>query len=475
MRTPPFSIERIHLVGIGGIGMSGIAEILHHLGYRVQGSDLSDNYNVTRLKRLGINVIVGHQAENVSDVDVVVVSSAVNESNPEIQQARKLQIPVVKRAEMLAELMRLKWTISVGGSHGKTTTTSLVAMLLKQAACDPTVISGGILNSFGTNARLGKGDMMVVEADESDGSFQYLPSTMIVATNIDPEHMNYYGTLDKLKEAFVNFIEQIPFYGLGAVCGDDENVQSILPQLTNKRIVTYGFKESNNVQAKNVRLTSEGAYFDVEFHTPFKWSSVNNHQEIKDLKLAMVGAHNVLNALAVVCIAQEMGIPDDMLRKTFEKFEGVKRRFTVTGVVNDVTFVDDYAHHPTEIRAVIKGAVSIKKGRLFVIVQPHRYTRLKDHFLEFVDVFNEERGVDKIFITPVYAAGETPIDGYNSETLVNEALEKGVSVEHIPSEEALKMTLLKTIQPNDMVIFMGAGNITQWAYDMPDLYKAVIV
>lgn len=475
MRTPPFSIERIHLVGIGGIGMSGIAEILHHLGYKVQGSDLSDNYNVTRLKRLGINVIVGHQAENVSEIDVVVVSSAVNESNPEIQQARKLQIPVVKRAEMLAELMRLKWTISVGGSHGKTTTTSLVAMLLKQAECDPTVISGGILNSFGTNARLGKGDMMVVEADESDGSFQYLPSTMIVATNIDPEHMNYYGTLDKLKEAFVNFIEQIPFYGLGAVCGDDENVQSILPQLTNKRIVTYGFKESNNVQAKNVRLTSEGAYFDVEFHTPFKWSSVQNHQEIKDLKLSMVGAHNVLNALAVVCVAQEMGISDDVLRKTFEEFEGVKRRFTVTGIVNDVTFVDDYAHHPTEIRAVIKGAISIKKGRLFVIVQPHRYSRLKDHFLDFIDVFNEERGIDKIYVTPVYAAGESPIEGYDSETLVNEALAKGVTIEHISSEDALKMTLLKTVQPNDMVIFMGAGNITQWAYDMPDLYKAVVV
>ncbi len=475
MRTPPFSIERIHLVGIGGIGMSGIAEILHHLGYKVQGSDVSDNYNVTRLKRLGINVIVGHHAENVSDVDVVVVSSAVNESNPEIQQARKLQVPVVKRAEMLAELMRLKWTISVGGSHGKTTTTSLVAMLLKQAECDPTVISGGILNSFGTNARLGKGDMMVVEADESDGSFQYLPSTMIVATNIDPEHMNYYGTLDTLKEAFVNFIEQIPFYGLGAVCGDDENVQSILPQLTNKRIVTYGFKESNNVQAKNVRLTSEGAYFDVEFHTPFKWSSVQNHQQIKDLKLSMVGAHNVLNALAVVCIAQEMGISDDVLRKTFEEFEGVKRRFTVTGIVNDVTFVDDYAHHPTEIRAVIKGALSIKKGRLFVIVQPHRYTRLKDHFWEFIDVFNEERGADKIYITPVYAAGESPIDGYNSETLVSESSAKGVDIEHVSSEEALKMAILKTIQPNDMVVFMGAGNITQWAYDMPDLYKAVVV
>jgi UDP-N-acetylmuramate--alanine ligase len=474
MRTPPFSIERIHLVGIGGIGMSGIAEILHHLGYIVQGSDLSDNYNVTRLKRLGIQVILGHQAENVSDVDVVVVSSAVNESNPEVKKARELQIPVIKRAEMLAELMRLKWTISVGGSHGKTTTTSLVSMLLKQADCDPTIISGGILNSFGTNARLGKGDMMVVEADESDGSFQYLPSTMVIATNIDPEHMSYYGTLDKLKEGFVNFIEKIPFYGLGIVCGDDHNVRSILPQLTNKRIVTYGFNDNNNVQAKNVRLTSEGAYFDVVFHTPFKWSSVQSHQEIKNLKLSMVGEHNVLNALAVVCIAQEMGLPEKDLRATLEQFEGVKRRFTITEIVNDVTFVDDYAHHPTEIRAVIKGAVSIKKGRLILVVQPHRYSRLKDHFNEFVEVFTEEAGVDKVYIMPVYAAGEDPIQGYNSETLTNLLEKEGCDATYIDSEDNLKMTLLKTIQPADMVIFMGAGNITQWAYDMPELYKAVI-
>lgn len=473
MRTPPFSIERIHLVGIGGIGMSGIAEILHHLGYTVQGSDLSDNYNVTRLKRLGIHVLLGHQAENVCDVDVVVVSSAVNEANPEIQQARKLQIPVIKRAEMLAELMRLKWTISVGGSHGKTTTTSLVAMLLKQADCDPTIISGGILNSFGTNARLGKGDMMVVEADESDGSFQYLPSTIVIATNIDPEHMSYYGTLDKLKEGFVNFIEKIPFYGLGIVCGDDQNVRSILPQLTNKRIVTYGFNDNNNVQAKNVRLTSEGAYFDVVFHTPFKWSSVQSHQEIKNLKLSMVGEHNVLNALAVVCIAQEMGISDEVLRTTLDQFEGVKRRFTITGTINDVTFVDDYAHHPTEIRAVIKGAVSIKKGRLILVVQPHRYTRLQDHFNEFVEVFTEEKGVDKIYIMPVYAAGEDPIQGYNSETLTELLEKEEIDVTCVATEDNLKMTLLKTIQPNDMVIFMGAGNITQWAYDMPELYKAV--
>lgn len=475
MRTPPFSIERIHLIGIGGIGMSGIAEILHHLGYKVQGSDQSDNYNVTRLKRLGIGVFLGHHADNISDIDVVVVSSAVNESNPEVQKARELQIPIVKRAEMLAELMRLKWTISVGGSHGKTTTTSLVAMLLKQAECDPTIISGGILNSFGSNARLGKGEMMVVEADESDGSFQSLPSTMIIATNIDPEHMNYYGTLEKLKEGFVNFIEQIPFYGIGAVCGDNENIQSIMPQLTNKRIVTYGFNPDNNVQAKNVRLTPEGAYFDVEFHTPFKWSSVKDHREIKGLRLSMVGEHNVLNALAVVCIAQEMGISDDVLRATFEQFEGVKRRFTVTGVVNDVTFVDDYAHHPTEIRAVIKGAVSIKKGRLFVVIQPHRYSRLRDHFLDFVEVFNNEQGVDQIYITPVYAAGELEIKGFNSETLVKKTAENVGNVEFVESEEAVKMTLLKTIQPDDMVIFMGAGNITQWAYDMPDLYKSVLV
>lgn len=473
MRTPPFSIEKIHLIGIGGIGMSGIAEILHHLGYTVQGSDASDNYNVARLKRLGIQVFLGHEAENVNDVDVVVVSSAINEQNPEVQQARKLQVPVVKRAEMLAELMRLKWTISVGGSHGKTTTTSLIAMLLKQAECDPTIISGGILNTFGTNAKLGNGDMMVVEADESDGSFQYLPSTMVVATNIDPEHMSYYGTLDKLKEGFINFIEKIPFYGLGAVCGDDANIQSILPQLTNKRIVTYGFGETNNVQARNVRLTQEGAYFDVVFHTSFKWSNIQNNQEIKNLRLSMVGEHNVLNALAVVCIAEEMGISEDVLRATLSQFEGVKRRFTVTGTVNDVTFVDDYAHHPTEIRAVIKGAVSIKKGRLFVVVQPHRYSRLNDHFQDFVDVFAEEPRVDQIFVTPVYAAGEKPIEGINSETLVSAAADRGVNATYIDSEDALKMTILKTIQPGDMVIFMGAGNITDWAYEMPELYNAV--
>lgn len=474
MRTPPFSIERIHFVGIGGIGMSGIAEILHHLGYTVQGSDVSENYNVLRLKKLGIQIAQGHKAENISDVDVVVVSSAVNEQNPEIQEARRSQIPVIKRAEMLAELMRLKWTISVGGSHGKTTTTSLVAMLLKQAQCDPTIISGGILNSFGTNARLGSGDMMVVEADESDGSFQFLPSTMVVVTNIDPEHMSYYGTLEKLKEGFVNFIEKIPFYGLGVVCGDDANVRSVLPKLQNKRIVTYGFNKDNNVQATNIRLTPQGSYFDVLFHTPFKWSSAQFHQEIKDLKVSMFGEHNILNALAVVCIAQEMGISEEVLRTTLSQFEGVKRRFTITGVVNDVTFVDDYGHHPTEIRAVIKGAASIKKGRLIVVVQPHRYSRLQDHFQDFIDVFKQENGVDHLYITPVYSAGEAAIEGYNSEALTDAILLEKVKVTYMPTEAQLKEAILETVLPNDMVIFMGAGNITQWAYDLPEAYKKIL-
>lgn len=471
MRTPPFLIERIHFVGIGGIGMSGIAEILHHLGYTVQGSDLSENYNVQRLRQLGIHITQGHNAENVSNTDVVVISSAVNETNVEVQAARALHIPVVKRSEMLAELMRLKWTISVGGSHGKTTTTSLIAMLLKQANCDPTIISGGILNAFGSNARLGNGDMMVVEADESDGSFQYLPSTMTVVTNIDPEHMSYYGSLERLKQGFINFIEKIPFYGLGIVCGDDSNVQSILPQLGNKRIVTYGLSPNNNVQATNIRLTPQGTYFDVVFHAPFNWSSIQDKQEIKNIKLSMFGEHNVLNALAVICITQEMGITEDTLRTTFEAFQGVKRRFTITDIVNDIMFVDDYAHHPTEINAVIKAASSIKQRRLIVVLQPHRYSRLKDHYNEFVDVFTEHTNIDNLYITPVYAAGEPTIEGYCSESLTNHLKSKGVNAVYVPSENELQATILNTVESQDLVIFMGAGNITQWAYDIPSIYK----
>lgn len=470
MKLPPFSIERIHFVGIGGIGMSGIAEILHQLGYNVQGSDLSRNNNVLRLEKLGIDVFQGHSDAHIKNCDVVVISSAVADTNPEVVQAKRLHIPVVKRAEMLAELMRLKWTISVGGSHGKTTTTSLVSTLLKQAGCDPTIITGGIINALGTNALLGKGDMMVVEADESDGSFQYLPSTIVIATNIDPEHMNYYGTLDKLKKAFVKFIEHIPFYGLGIVCGDDENIQSILSNFSNKRIVTYGFNATNNVQAHNVVSSSEGMTFDVVFHDTFKWSKSASIRSIENIKLSILGQHNVLNALATLCVAQEMGIPEADIRAALAGFSGVKRRFTITGVVNNITFVDDYAHHPTEIKAVLNAASSFKKGRLLVVMQPHRYSRLKEHFNEFAEAF-VGYDVDEVCVTPVYSAGEDAIDNINSETLASLMYQLGVNVRFIASEAELKKHILETVLPNDTVIFMGAGNITQWAYELPELLK----
>lgn len=470
MKMPPFSIERIHFVGIGGIGMSGIAEILHQLGYQVQGSDLSRNNNVIRLEKLGIKILQGHDEANIDGCDVVVISSAVSNTNPEVVKARELHLPVVKRAEMLAELMRLKWTISVGGSHGKTTTTSLISTMLKQAGCDPTIITGGIINALGTNAILGKGDMMVVEADESDGSFQYLPSTMVIATNIDPEHMDYYGSLDALKDAFVKFVNNIPFYGLGVVCGDDKNIQSILPAFSNKRIVTYGFSASNNVQATNVVAAEGGMMFDVIFNESFKWSNVAKIKEIKGLFLPMFGEHNILNALATLCVAQEMGISEANIRDALNHFSGVKRRFTITGVVNTITFVDDYAHHPTEIKAVLDAADKFKKGRLLVVMQPHRYSRLKEHFSEFVDAF-VGASIDELCVTPVYSAGEAEIENINSNALVRSMQSANVNAVFVESEDELKQRLLKALQPDDTVIFMGAGDITKWAYDMPNVLK----
>lgn len=472
MNFPPFSIERIHFTGIGGIGMSGIAEILHALGYKVQGSDLSRNANVERLEKLGMQVYIGQKASNIEGADVVVISSAVPDSNAEVQAAKENNVPVVKRAEMLAELMRLKWTISVGGSHGKTSTTSLLSSVLRAAGSDPTVISGGIINELGTNARLGSGKMMVVEADESDGSFQYLPSTMLIATNIDPEHMNYYGTLDHLKEAFVRFIEKLPFYGLGAVCGDDANIQSILPLLPNKRLVTYGVEKHNHVQAQNVRLTPKGSVFDVEFHPPFKWSNVAEHSYIKDLHLSMFGEHNVLNALSVICVAQEIGVPESAIREAFSSFQGVKRRFTKTGYVNDVTFIDDYAHHPTEIKAVLNAAKSMQKSRVIVVMQPHRYSRLKDHYQEFLEVFDPKFGADHVFVAPVHTAGESPLEGYDSESLVLDLKNNSVSAEYADTVETLNRRIVEYSKPGDLVMFMGAGSITKWAYDMPKVYEA---
>lgn len=470
MKHAPFFINKIHFVGIGGIGMSGIAEILHHQGYCVSGSDAADNYNTQRLSNLGISVKIGHKTEHSSLADVVVVSSAISINNPEVENARALGIPVVQRAEMLAELMRLKWTISVGGSHGKTTTTSLIAMLLKKAQCGPTVISGGIINELKTNAELGLGEMMVVEADESDGSFQYLPSTMTVVTNIDPEHMSYYKTLDNLKEAFVRFIERTPFYGINVLCGDDENIKSILPHLGNRRILTYGFNNTNDVFATNIRRSAKGSLVDVHFSEHAK-KLLGNSSKICDLQLVMHGKHNILNSLAAVGIARELDIADEVIRQAFLSFQGVKRRFTVTGVTNDVTFIDDYAHHPTEIKAVLQSAEPLKQNNLIAVIQPHRYTRLKDHFDEFVSILEDAKTVDQIYLLPVYTAGEDVILGAESTDLEKALKEKNMNVTLVATQELLKESLCNSLEPKDLVLFMGAGSITYTAQEMPLVYE----
>ena len=406
MRALPLDIGLIHFVGIGGIGMSGIAEVLHNLGYKVQGSDLADGANTRRLAELGIKVAIGHRADNLASAQVVVVSTAVKKDNPEVLAARARQLPVVRRAEMLGELMRLKWSIAVGGTHGKTTTTSMVAAMLDAGGLDPTVINGGIINAYGTNARLGAGDWMVVEADESDGSFLRLPATIAVVTNIDPEHLDHYGTFDALRDAFVRFVENIPFYGFAVLCIDHPEVQALIPRVADRRIVTYGFGAKADVRAINLRLDRSGADFDVMV----EHRATNESRIIADLRLPMFGQHNVQNALAAIAVAQEMGLPDDTIRRALGSFAGVKRRFTKTGEAHGITVIDDYGHHPVEIAAVLRAARQAYggSGRVIAVMQPHRYTRLGALQDEFATCFND---ADAVLIADVYAAGETPIAG----------------------------------------------------------------
>ncbi|MEQ9199336.1 MAG: UDP-N-acetylmuramate--L-alanine ligase, partial [Rhodospirillales bacterium] len=379
MRTLPLSIGAIHFVGIGGIGMSGIAEVLNQLGYQVKGSDISDNANVQRLRGLGIEVHVGHRAENVGDASVVVVSTAVKADNPEVVAARAALIPVVRRAEMLGELMRLKWAIAVGGTHGKTTTTSLVAAMLDAAELDPTVINGGIINAYGTNARVGEGEWMVAEADESDGSFLKLPATIAVVTNIDPEHLDHYGDFDTLKRAFDSFVANIPFYGFAALCVDHPEVQAMIPRVSDRKIITYGLTPQADVRALNIDIGPGGAKFDVTVSD----RAATPPRQMTDLRLPMYGRHNVQNSLAAIAIACEMGLSEEVIRKALAGFKGVKRRFTRTGEWNGVTVIDDYGHHPVEISAVLKAAREASAGNVIAVVQPHRYTRLRDLFEDF--------------------------------------------------------------------------------------------
>jgi UDP-N-acetylmuramate--alanine ligase len=461
MRAIPLSIGTLHFVGIGGIGMSGIAEVLHNLGYSVQGSDIAEGANVLRLRKLGIPVSIGHAEDNIKDAQVIVISSAVKNDNPEVAGARKRLLPVVRRAEMLAELMRLKWSIAVGGTHGKTTTTSLIAQLLDVAELDPTVINGGIINAWGTNARLGEGDWLVAEADESDGTFLKLPAVIAVVTNIDPEHLEHYGSFDALREAFATFVENVPFYGFAALCIDHPEVQAMIPRVSDRRIITYGFSPQAAVRGLNVRSGAGGSQFDVVVHDRM----TDKRTEIENLHVPMVGEHNVQNALATVAVALEMGIDAAVIRRGLAQFEGVNRRFTRTGIVDGITIIDDYAHHPVEIAAVLKAARTATENRVIAVMQPHRYSRLRDLFDDFCTCFND---ADEVIIADVYAAGEEPIDGIDQNAMVEGLRVRGhSSVRALEAPENLVQMIDEVAQSGDLVICMGAGNITTWAHALP--------
>ncbi|NKB20203.1 MAG: UDP-N-acetylmuramate--L-alanine ligase [Alphaproteobacteria bacterium] len=467
MRTLPLSIGNIHFCGIGGIGMSGIAEVLHNLGYSVQGSDIAENPNVARLTEMGIPVSIGQSGDNLGDATVIVVSSAIQPDNPELMAARQRHIPVVRRAEMLAELMRLKWAIAVGGTHGKTTTTSLIAAMLDTAGTDPTVINGGIINAYGTNARLGEGEWVVVEADESDGTFIKLPATIAVVTNIDPEHLDFYGSFDEVRKAFVTFVSNIPFYGLAVLCIDHPEVQALIPQVPDRKIITYGFNAQADIRAEQLTTSENRTEFDIIF----SGRSAMAGTRLDRVSLPMVGKHNVQNALAAVAIAQEMDTPAETIREGLAAFSGVKRRFTVTGKSSGVTVVDDYGHHPVEISAVLAAARASARGRVIAVVQPHRYSRLKDLFEDFCTCFND---ADTVVVADVYPAGEKPIKGFDREGLIEGLRAHGHrDVMALESPESLPPLIADIMLDGDMVICLGAGNITAWANDLPDALEAL--
>jgi UDP-N-acetylmuramate--alanine ligase len=461
MRALPLDIGMIHFVGIGGIGMSGIAEILHNLGYQVQGSDIADGGNTQRLRALGIPVEIGHRPENLGGAQVVVISSAVTPDNPEVTAARTRLLPVVRRAEMLGELMRLKWSIAVAGTHGKTTTTSIIGALLDAAQLDPTVINGGIINAYGTNARLGAGDWMVVEADESDGTFVKLPATIAVVTNIDPEHLDFYGNFDSVQRAFETFVANIPFYGFAALCIDHPVVQGLIPKLSERRIVTYGLSPQADIRAVNLDLGPNGARYDVVITDRMHETS----RTIIGLKLPMFGQHNVQNSLAAIAVAEEMGLGEDVIRTAFGGFKGVKRRFTKTGEARGITVIDDYGHHPVEIAAVLHAARGATSGSIIAVVQPHRFTRLRDLFAEFCTCFND---ADAVLVAEVYAAGEPPIEGIDRDALVAGLRARGHrNAQPLPSPAKLAPMVRELAKPGDFVVCLGAGSITNWAQSLP--------
>jgi UDP-N-acetylmuramate--alanine ligase len=463
----PREIGPIHFVGIGGIGMSGIAEVLCNLGYTVQGSDAADNANVARLREKGVNVSIGHTAENIAGADVVVVSTAIKRDNPELMAARAQRIPVVRRAEMLAELMRLKSCVAIGGTHGKTTTTSMVAALLDAGGLDPTVINGGIINAYGTNARLGAGDWMVVEADESDGTFLKLPTDVAIVTNVDPEHLDHFKTFEAVQDAFRAFVENVPFYGFAVMCTDHPVVQSIVGRIEDRRIITYGTNPQADARLVDLTPMGGGSRFSVVFRDRKSGAT----HEISDIMLPMPGRHNASNATAAIAVARELGLSDDAIRKAIAGFGGVKRRFTRTGEWNGITVIDDYGHHPVEIAAVLKAARESTTGKIIAVVQPHRYTRLQSLFEEFCTCFND---ADAVVVAEVYAAGEAPIEGIDRDHFVLGLRTHGHrEVVPLPKPADLAGIIKGLAKPGDLVVCLGAGNITQWAYALPGELKAL--
>ena len=463
----PRDIGPVHFVGIGGIGMSGIAEVLANLGYTVTGSDVAESANVKRLRDKGIKVAIGHKAENLDGADVVVVSSAIKRDNPELIAARAKRLPVVRRAEMLAELMRLKSCIAIAGTHGKTTTTSLVAALLDAGGLDPTVINGGIINAYGTNARLGAGDWMVVEADESDGTFLKLPADIAIVTNVDPEHLDHFHTFDAVQEAFRAFVENIPFYGFAVMCTDHPVVQTLVGKLEDRRILTYGENPQADIRLVDLDHHNGASRFTVLFRD----RAGKTTHTIDKLTMPMPGRHNALNATAAIAVAHELGIKDDMIRKALGGFGGVKRRFTKVGEWNGAVIIDDYGHHPVEIAAVLRAARESAKGKVIAVMQPHRYTRLSALFEQFCSCFND---ADTVLVAPVYSAGEAPIAGADRDALVAGLRAHGhrqtIALE---GPEKLAGLIKGLAKPGDYVVCLGAGSITQWAYALPAELKAL--
>ena len=470
MKGVPTDIGVVHFVGIGGIGMSGIAEVMHNLGYQVQGSDIAEGYVIEGLRKKGIKVMIGHSADNLGDAAVVVTSTAVKKGNPERDAALERRIPLVRRAEMLAELMRLKNTVAVAGTHGKTTTTSMVAAMLDHGGIDPTVINGGIINSYGSNARLGASDWMVVEADESDGSLLRLDGTIAVVTNIDPEHLDHWGDFEAIKKGFVEFVENVPFYGAAIMCIDHPEVQGILPKIRDRRIITYGFSAQADVCAINVTPFAGGNRFDVQIT-----ERDGSRRVIEGVELPMPGRHNVQNALAAIAVGLEMDMSDAQVQQGFSKFGGVKRRFTKVGEVvvpgGNAIVIDDYGHHPVEIRAVLAAAREGAQGRVIAVAQPHRFTRLRDHMEDFQLAFND---ADLAYVTPVYAAGEEPIEDVNSEELVSGIKRSGHRfAAAVDGLDDLAQRLSADLQANDIIVCLGAGDITKWAAALPAMIGKV--